>query len=224
MKYRRTISLTCVLCLALSLLLALPAGAVDTNSENNLSVHAGTTMKCQVISGYFDGSPSEVYIIDVPIPAMATRASERSIIMNCVNNELGITGITRSGYSGNVLLSQEGTWTLPAVSLGGGGGIRVGGGRLTDDYSRLYIEMYDIIPRNGATSFNITVENSRYANTNIYQGKNINLGQYGTAIIMLSGSRYGDDVLYLESTDQIDVYAAVNTGSASVGTTYVSVS
>lgn len=192
-----------------------PAGAA-ADPMNRISDHAGTTRSVLVVED--DGTSVQEHMLNVEIPASATKAEELALIQNSAKQSAGLP-VTRSTPTIGDIISVEDTITIAASPA-----IIVGEGKLNKNYDVLAVTFDDVTIRNSATRLNVRVDNNRHYD-NTYGSASIRLGTYTLVYLRTngSGSSQGGDDLILNSGDYITVWSSTDRGGVDVGTVYVSV-
>lgn len=208
------------LVLALGMMCSVMVPASAANDPMNLrSDHAGTTRTVVVVTGDFEGNTGEEYMVDVTVPADATKAEELALIESSARRAAGMP--TPRTPTLAYTLSHTGGWTLIAA----GNPSVVGEGMLPNgwNFSALAVTFDNVTGYNGASRLNARVSNNHHG-SNSYASSSLRLGSY-TLVTLLTGGggdSQGGEKLYLNDGDYITVRASVDSGSAYVGDVYVS--
>lgn len=208
MKMRRFWSFLFTLCMVTSLMA--PSGAASLDASVQRSGFAGSTMKCQVILDNVESGVATTKIIEVNIPASATKAQEGQLVQSAALAAMKSVSLTRAGLM-DTLSTETG---LTIVS---GWDWEVGRGTCEDNYTLLIMQFNGIRIRNGATELTVRVTNDRSPTGTFTSSADITTTVNAILYMRESrvGMRTGDTVVVNATTDcgGIDVDSCVISGS-----------
>lgn len=193
-----------------------PAGAAAASPMNLLSDHAGTTRMVQVVAGDFEGNATGEYLVEVDIPAGATKGEELDLIQTAAREAAGLeTPLTRAPTLRDVLSTRY-NLTIASAQV-------VGEFPLQKNYNVLAVTFDNVSALNFANKLNVRVDNN-HAGHNTWASDDIRLGSYTLVYLRTNGkgTNQGGDDLVLNRGDYITVWASADRGGASVGTVYIS--
>ncbi len=207
-----------ILTLSLALMMVLscmaPAGAA-MDPMNRISDHAGTTRPVLVVED--NGTSVQEHMLNVAIPANATKAEELALIQSSAKQSAGLPVTRGTPTLGDVISVKDN------ISIAASPAIIVGEGKLGNNYDVLAVTFDNVKTRNSATRLNVRIDNNRHYD-NTYGSASIRLGTYTLVYLRTngSGSSQGGDDLILNSGDYITVWSSTDRGGVDVGTVYVS--
>ncbi len=209
-----------ILTLSLALMMVLscmaPAGAA-MDPMNRISDHAGTTRPVLVVED--DGTSVQEHMLNVAIPANATKAEELALIQSSAKQSAGLP-VTRGTPTLSDIIST--THPMPIAS---NVPMVVGEGTLARKYSVVAVTFDEVTVEHDtiATRLNVRIANNRH-NQNTYGYADLRLGTYTLVYLKTdgSGTHQGGDTLVLNAGDYITVWSSTDKGYLDIGTVYVS--
>lgn len=199
MKNRRRISLLCAI--AMSLTLALPAGAASLSDPLQPSEFAGETITCQVVEATAEGVTSRM--VEVAIPAGTNVAEEVAL----VNAAALSGGVARSLRNVTYELSSRSNVTIRNSST------NVGGGLLQNQNYSYIVAQFVIETIGGSAQLQVQVKNETHGSATDWS--EVNLYQYPQRVVFTSSN------VNLTRNSSIQVYARTSLGSALASVCYV---
>ena len=193
-----------------------PAGAA-ADPMNRISDHAGTTRSVLVVED--DGTSVQEHMLNVEIPASATKAEELALIQNSAKQSAGLP-VTRSTPTLSDIIST--THPMPIAS---NVPMVVGEGTLARNYSVVAVTFDEVTVEydTTATRLNVRIANNHH-NQNTYGYADLRLGTYTLVYLKTdgSGTHQDGDTLVLNAGDYITVWSSTDQGYLDAGTVYVS--
>ena len=191
-----------------------PAGAA-ADPMNRISDHAGTTHSVLVVED--DGTSVQEHMLNVEIPASATKAEELALIQNSAKQSAGLP-VTRGTPTIGDIISVHG-----AAAVVSNPPIVVGEGTLQDDYTVVAVTFDEVKNTGSATRLNVRIANNHH-NPNTYGYAPIRSGTYTLVYLRTNdkGTNQGGDKLILNRGDHITVWSSTDRDGVTVGTVYVS--
>lgn len=199
MKNRRRISLLCAI--AMSLTLALPAGAASLSDPLQPSEFAGETITCQVVEATAEGVTSRM--VEVAIPAGTNVAEEVALVNAAALSE----GVARSLRNVTYELSSRSNVTIRNSST------NVGGGLLQNQNYSYIVAQFVIETIGGSAQLQVQVKNETHGSATDWS--EANLYQYPQRVVFTSSN------VNLTRNSSIQVYARTSLGSALASVCYV---
>lgn len=199
MKNRRLIGLLCAI--AMSLTLALPAGAASLSEPLQPSDFAGETITCQVVEATAEGVTSRM--VEVAIPAGTNVAEEVAL----VNAAALSGGEVRSLGNVTYELSSRSNVTIRNTST------NVGGGLLQNQNYSYIVAQFVIETIGGSAQLQVQVKNETHGSATDWS--EVNLYQYPQRVVFTSSN------VNLTQNSNVQVYARTSLGSALASVCYV---
>lgn len=201
----------CAGCMVLTLVGT--ANAAEPTSKNAISTFAGKIMKVQVVNATFDGVTKDTYIVDVPIPANATKTTQQNLVQSAV----GQAQSSRAADSAVSLIANSSLFetisTDDDISLVSLTYMSVGGGTLTKEYKSLLV-YFDgpFTTMNGANTLLVRVNNSYHPTLDYDLSVSVNQNSIDAYVCYISGTTYPNDAIFMENGATLSVYAKPDAG------------